>query len=77
MGGNDLWVDVQNNQLKMHHIGWNANYFKTSDVSLLVFGCVVSQYSQLYETSLKYISNITLYKYLSIYEGEKGNMFLK
>ena len=38
----------------MHNIGWKVNYFKSADVSMLVHGCSVSQYTQFYE-KIKYI----------------------
>ena len=33
----------------MHKLGRKAQYFKSSDVSILVHGCGVSQYPQFYD----------------------------
>ena len=44
----------------MHNIGWKAEFFKSSDVSMLVHGCGVSQYPQFYDTIKNYISNVTM-----------------
>ena len=33
----------------MHKIGWKAQYFKSSDVSILVHGCDVSKCPQFYD----------------------------
>ena len=35
----------------MHKFGWKAQYFKSSDVSMLGHGCGVSQYPQFYDTN--------------------------
>ena len=32
----------------MYQIGWKANYFKSSDVSMLGHGCGFSQFPQFY-----------------------------
>ena len=37
----------------MHKLGWKAQFFKSADVSMLVHGCVVSQYPQFYVTIKK------------------------
>ena len=34
----------------MHKLGWKAQYFKSSDVSMLGHSCGVSTYPQLYDT---------------------------
>ena len=39
----------------MHKLGWKAQYFKSSNVSLLGHGCVPSQYPQFYDTIKTYI----------------------
>ena len=41
----------------MHKLVWEANYFKPSDVSMLVHGCGVSLYPQFYDITKK--SNLT------------------
>ena len=42
----------------MYKLGWKAQYFKSDDVSMLGYGCGVSQYPQFYDT-IKKISNVT------------------
>ena len=42
----------------MHKIGWKENYFKSTDVSMLGHGCVVSKFPQLYD-KIKKISIVT------------------
>ena len=42
----------------MHNPGWKAQLFKTADVSMLGYGCDVSQYPQFYDRTIK-ISNVT------------------
>ena len=37
----------------MHQIGWKANYFNSTDVSMLGHGVGVSQFPQFYENNLK------------------------
>ena len=37
----------------MHKLSWKAQYFKSSDVSMLGHGCGVSLYHQFYDTNLK------------------------
>ena len=32
---------------------WKDNYFNSSDVSMIIHGCVVSQFIQLYEKTFK------------------------
>ena len=34
----------------MHKLGWNAQYFKSADVSMLGHSCGVSKYPQFYDT---------------------------
>ena len=34
----------------MYKLGWKAQYFNSSDVSMLGHGCGVSQYPQFYDT---------------------------
>ena len=38
---------------EMHQIGWKANYFNYSDVSILGHGCGVSQFPQCYDRIYK------------------------
>ena len=33
---------------KLHDAGWKNSYFTSADVSILGYGCVVSQYPQFY-----------------------------
>ena len=35
----------------IHKLGWKAQYFKSADVSMLVYGCGVAQYPQFYDTN--------------------------
>ena len=36
--------------INMHKLDWKAQYFKSSDVSMLVHGCGISQYPQFNDT---------------------------
>ena len=42
----------------IYKLGWKAQYFKSSNVSMLGPGCGFSQYPQVYDT-FKNISNVT------------------
>ena len=35
----------------MHKLVWKSQYFKSADVSMLVYGCGVAQYPQFYDTN--------------------------
>ena len=63
------------NHLKIHHIGWKANYFKSADVSMLGYGCDVSQLHQFFDR-IQTKLNIP-HPYVVSSEGEKGNLLLK
>ena len=34
---------------KLHDAGWKENYFTSADVSMLGYGCSLSQYPQFYD----------------------------
>ena len=60
----------------MHKIGWKAQYFKSTDVSMLVHSCGVSQYPQLNYTN-KNIYQMLPRPYLGSYSGEKGHEIMQ
>ena len=60
----------------MHKIGWKDNYFKSTDISVLGNGCVVSKFPQFYDI-IKNKYQILPHPYVGSYEGEKGDKFLK
>ena len=60
----------------MHKIGMNDNYFRSSDVSMLVHGGGVSQFTQIcYKIKNKY--QILPRPSVESYEDEKVNHILK
>ena len=59
----------------MHKLGWKAQFFKSTDVSMLGHGCDVSQYPQFYDI-IKYIYQMLSRPYVGSYICEKGhNLF--
>ena len=56
----------------MHNLGWKAQFFKSTDVSMLGCGCGVSQYPQFYDR-IKSIYQMLTCPYVGSYSGEKGN----
>ena len=59
----EIWKELFMRGLKktvkqLHHVGWEYNHFKSSDVSMLVHSCGVSQFKQFYDRQKK--SNFTL-----------------
>ena len=58
----------------MYELGWMAQYFKYSDVSMFGHGCGVSQYPQFYDANKKI--QILPCPYMGSYLGEKGRQFL-
>ena len=38
--------------IKLNDAGWKNSYFASADVSMISYGCVVSQYPQFYDKYL-------------------------
>ena len=60
----------------MHKIGQKENYFKSADVSMLVNGSGVSQFTQFYE-KIKNKYKLLPCPYMGSYLGEKSHNFLQ
>ena len=58
----------------MHKIGWKETLLKSADVSMLVYGCGVSQCPQFHDR-IKNIYQILPRTYVGSYSGEKGHQF--
>ena len=57
----------------MHNLGWKAQFFKSTDVSMLVHCCGVSYYPQFFDRIKNQMVPRT---YVGTYSGEKGHQFL-
>ena len=60
----------------MQKLGWKSQYFKSADVSMLVHGCGVSQYSQFHNTNIKKFQMLSR-SYMGSYSVEKGHQILQ
>ena len=60
----------------MKKLGWKANYFKSSDVTMLGHGCVVSQYPQFYERTKIYIKCYHVHMW-EVIQVKRVNIFCK
>ena len=60
----------------MHKIGWNSNYLKYADVSMLGHGCGVSHFPQFYD-NIKKKYQILPCPYVGKYLVEKTHKYLQ
>ena len=68
-------VTYKKNIQNMHKLVLKAQFFKSADVSMLVYGCGVSQYPQFYDR-IKNIYQMLTPPYVGVYSGQKGHQFL-
>ena len=61
---------------KCHDIGWKNSYQTSADVSMLGYGCGVSQYPQLFVEDV-YIYQMLPLPYLRSFDGGPGDKLIK
>ena len=61
---------------KLHDTGWKNIYHNSADVSMLGYGCGVSQYPQLFVEDL-YMYQVLPSPYLRSFDGGTGDKLIK
>ena len=70
---NNFYVNFNNDNnkktvSKLHDAGWENGYFTSADIAMLVHGCSVSQYPQLYDQQPENYQLLP-HPYLGSFEG--------